>query len=277
MIKVCILSPIDNSSFDLGCLYEVFSLPLVIESSIVTKVLKIPKNKHVDLSNKAFNLNQYDMLIFCGWDDYSILTSESVESLGGFLRIRGQIIVIGKRAENLIQKNFDLKLIDPTCIQVLDSGLGVLEWATQFVAQKKGLYIAQNMAEKLNLCPSIVASMAKSSASNLSLCSLRLRKVLAWAEANLSSIKTIDQLAEKACLSRRSFDRQFRESVGKTPKDWLTEKRLQLAKSYLENSDLALDEIACVSGFGSYPNLRNSFSKSVGQSPNLYRQLSRVG
>ena len=99
----------------------------------------------------------------------------------------------------------------------------------------------------------------------------RLLLAMEWAEKNLSKIDSLDQLANKAFMSRRSFDRQFRASFNQSPKEWLTAKRLSLAISYLEGGDLCIEEIAGFSGFGSAVNFRNNFRNNMGISPTEYR------
>jgi AraC family transcriptional activator FtrA len=103
-----------------------------------------------------------------------------------------------------------------------------------------------------------------------------LKMVINWAQQNLTAVKTVDMMVDKACMSRRNFDRQFKLAMGLSAKAWLTEQRLERAKSYLKFSNLDIDEIAEVSGFGTYPNLRNCFTRKLGQTPNSYRILSRV-
>lgn len=99
----------------------------------------------------------------------------------------------------------------------------------------------------------------------------RLLLAMEWAENNLSKIDSLDQLANRAFMSRRSFDRQFRASFNQSPKEWLTAKRLTLAIRYLEGGELCIEEIAGASGFGSAVNFRNNFRNNMGISPTEYR------
>ena len=78
-------------------------------------------------------------------------------------------------------------------------------------------------------------------------------------------------MAAIACLSRRSFDRHFRNSIGKSPKEWLTQQRINLAREFLESSHADMEQIAMKSGFGSAMNLRHHFSQVLGVSPTYYR------
>jgi AraC family transcriptional activator FtrA len=104
-----------------------------------------------------------------------------------------------------------------------------------------------------------------------------LSSSLQWAKENLQQALTVNQMAEHAFLSRRSFDRHFRNSLGISPKEWLTRQRIDLAREYLENSSVSIDRIAEDSGFGSAMNLRHHFRQLLGVSPSHYRrQFLRV-
>ncbi len=89
---------------------------------------------------------------------------------------------------------------------------------------------------------------------------------------NLHFSITINQMAEQACLSRRSFDRHFRSSLGISPKEWLTRQRIELAREYLESSKMNIDQIADKCGFGSAMNLRHHFGQVLNVSPSYYRR-----
>lgn len=100
----------------------------------------------------------------------------------------------------------------------------------------------------------------------------RIALAIEWAKANLQDVHSIDQMAEHAYLSRRSFDRQFRASMGSSAKYWLTQHRLSLAKKYLSQSDLSINQIAYLIGFGNSNNFRNNFTKFVGLPPSSFRR-----
>lgn len=105
----------------------------------------------------------------------------------------------------------------------------------------------------------------------------RISLAVEWAKSNLSKIHTIDQMAEHAYLSRRSFDRQFRAFMGLSAKDWLTQHRLKLAKQYLSQSKLSISQIANLTGFGNSNNFRNNFVKLMGLSPSSFRRGDNHG
>ncbi len=99
-----------------------------------------------------------------------------------------------------------------------------------------------------------------------------LSKSIEWANNNLQASISIDEMAKQACLSRRSFDRHFRNTTGMSPKAWLTQQRINLARELLENPNFDMEQISIKSGFGSAMNLRHHFAQQLGITPTHYRK-----
>ena len=87
---------------------------------------------------------------------------------------------------------------------------------------------------------------------------------------------SIDQLAARAAMSRRSFTRHFRQRTGTTFLEWLTQQRLALAQRALETTDRPVETIAHDTGFGSAVSLRQHFRAAFMTSPADYRRTFRV-
>jgi len=100
----------------------------------------------------------------------------------------------------------------------------------------------------------------------------RLAEVLAWAASHLEEAHTLDALAERALMSRRTFTRRFRESTGTTVGRWLANQRLALAQRLLETSERSIEEVAGAAGFGSAISLRQHFAAALRTSPSAYRK-----
>ncbi|MEV5573990.1 helix-turn-helix domain-containing protein [Spirillospora sp. NPDC052269] len=81
----------------------------------------------------------------------------------------------------------------------------------------------------------------------------------------------VDALAQRAHMSRRSFDRRFREATGTSPLQWLLAQRVLHAQRLLEGTDLPIDSIARQVGFANGVALRPHFRKVVGVAPQPYR------
>lgn len=100
----------------------------------------------------------------------------------------------------------------------------------------------------------------------------RLSAVLDWVQAHLDQPHTLDSLAARALMTRRTFTRHFRQVTGTTVGQWLLHQRLALARRQLEGTDRSVDQIAADAGFGSAASLRQHFSAVLGTSPSLYRK-----
>jgi AraC family transcriptional activator FtrA len=95
---------------------------------------------------------------------------------------------------------------------------------------------------------------------------------LDWATDRLAHKIDINQMAQKANMSRRTFDRKFRSSMNMSPRQWLIQQRLHLAKRLLEVNNDSIDLVAYNSGFEKPETLRHNFRKYLKLSPTQYRQ-----
>lgn len=94
---------------------------------------------------------------------------------------------------------------------------------------------------------------------------------LNWAQKNIAFNLSVDALAEHAKMSRRSFDRRFKDEFSLTPHEWLTQQKMKVAQSLLERSQHSIDYVAEKSGFANALSLRDNFKKRLGMSPTEYR------
>jgi transcriptional regulator GlxA family with amidase domain len=103
----------------------------------------------------------------------------------------------------------------------------------------------------------------------------RLAGVTAWALEHLDQPLSLDALAERAAMSRRSFTRHFRQATGTTVGRWLQNQRLARAQRLLETSTRSIDAVALETGFGSAVSLRQHFAAAFSTSPSGYRRQFR--
>jgi transcriptional regulator GlxA family with amidase domain len=93
-----------------------------------------------------------------------------------------------------------------------------------------------------------------------------------WALRNLGDDLSIERLASAAHLSRRTFVRAFRVATGTTPAAWVRSRRLDEARRLLESSDLPIEQVAALCGFGNAVTLRQNFVGAFGSTPSSYRK-----
>jgi len=97
-------------------------------------------------------------------------------------------------------------------------------------------------------------------------------ETMAWARTRLHEAVPVDALAARAHMSRRNYDRRFREITGSAPGTWLTHQRVIRAQELLESGDLPVDEVARQCGFSTAAALRPHFRRHVGVTPMAYRR-----
>ena len=103
----------------------------------------------------------------------------------------------------------------------------------------------------------------------------RFATVMEWVQQHPEQAHTLDSLAAKAFMSRRTFTRRFRQIIGTTVATWLLHQRLALAQRLLETSANSISLIAHQAGFGSEVSLRKQFSKVLQTTPARYRKEFR--
>lgn len=93
-----------------------------------------------------------------------------------------------------------------------------------------------------------------------------------WVSENLSKQLDVPRLAEKVCLSERTFVRHFTQSTGQTPARFVETLRLDQARSLLATG-LSLKEIAARTGYSTAAQLTKAFERRFGMTPQLFRAL----
>jgi AraC family transcriptional activator FtrA len=196
-------------------------------------------------------------------------------------------LLAGRRAtthwsecDELARKHPDVS-VDPGVLYV-DGGDGILTSAgsaaridlcLHVVRQDYGAEIATRLARQLVVPPHRDGGQAQyiempwpePAAEDL------FTGTLTWALEHLDRMMTVDELAQRSAMSKRTFARRFAASTGTTPYQWLLRQRIHLAQRLLETGELPIDAIARKSGFSTAANLRKHFGRVVRTSPQAYR------
>jgi AraC-like DNA-binding protein len=103
-----------------------------------------------------------------------------------------------------------------------------------------------------------------------------LLPALRYIEENIGQRLTNHQLAALCHLSEDYFVRQFRQSIGQTPLQYITERRVTLAAQRLLFSEESIEQVATATGFGNRFYFSRIFTRQTGISPAAYRKATRI-
>jgi len=100
-----------------------------------------------------------------------------------------------------------------------------------------------------------------------------VRQVIEYLQEHYNQDLTLDDVARKVHISPSHLSRLFKDELGMTIIDYLTDIRIAAAKQMLENSDLMVKEIAEKVGYQEASYFTRVFKKNTGVSPAEYRRL----
>ena len=101
-------------------------------------------------------------------------------------------------------------------------------------------------------------------------------KLYTWMIRHLEEDLSIEHLAEHSNMSVRNFARVFQKETGITPAKFVEKVRVEVARRYLEDSDLSIDQIASKCGLGGLISMRRTFIRHMNVSPSDYRRTFRT-
>lgn len=105
----------------------------------------------------------------------------------------------------------------------------------------------------------------------------RVIPAFTYIQQNLTnSALTIADVAKAAGISQVYLRRLFRSFSGKTPQQFIQEKRLHTARDLLLHTDLGISQIAEESGFETPSYFYRLFRREYGTSPGFYRRTPKV-
>ncbi|GAA4427220.1 hypothetical protein GCM10023188_10060 [Pontibacter saemangeumensis] len=103
----------------------------------------------------------------------------------------------------------------------------------------------------------------------------RFGYIIQYIKENITSKIDVDKLSDKACMSRASFFRKFKEEFGFTPADYILKERIRLAKTYLRNPYNSVTQACYMAGFHNLSYFIRAFKTQVGATPKAF-QLQAV-
>lgn len=103
----------------------------------------------------------------------------------------------------------------------------------------------------------------------------RFGELMDWMRDRLAEPLPVERLAAQAAMSPRNFARAFTAETGATPAKAVERLRLEAARTEVETSQLPIDRIAEVVGFGDPERMRRAFLRAFGQPPQALRRSAR--
>ena len=89
---------------------------------------------------------------------------------------------------------------------------------------------------------------------------------------HIGAALSVEELADVAGMSVRSFSRHFAQEAGMTPREFVERARIDAARNLLESGELPLKAIAYDCGFGDTDHMRSVFARRFGVTPVQYRE-----
>jgi AraC family transcriptional regulator len=102
----------------------------------------------------------------------------------------------------------------------------------------------------------------------------RVAHAIAFLHESYHRSPTLAEAAKHAHMSPFHFHRLFKKQVGVSPKQYLQQKQLQVAKWLLRSGRTPVGVIAQHAGFSSHGHFTSTFHRLVGVSPSQYREMS---
>lgn len=104
-----------------------------------------------------------------------------------------------------------------------------------------------------------------------------IQKVLRYISDNLETDMNLAECAEHFNYNVNYMSRWFKAKTGMTYTDYVTNKKIELCKERLLNSDISVNELAELYGYSSPQNFIRVFKKYTLMTPGQFRKVNKTG
>ncbi|MCH2175029.1 MAG: helix-turn-helix transcriptional regulator [Lentisphaeria bacterium] len=180
-------------------------------------------------------------------------------------------LIKSSHRENLEGK-FSLKMLQNNVLHLENAVEAYLSEAVQ--AQEGKSPAASALAEYIGLF--IERELGLEEEQDYTRNALKLRRI--WEEVNATPDYgwTVTELASKANVSIRQFQRMMKKNYNSTAEGMISSIRMQRAQELLTSTDLTLELIAERIGYSSVFSFSKAFKNFVKESPGAYRNKNKV-
>lgn len=117
--------------------------------------------------------------------------------------------------------------------------------------------------------------VTRQSTDTTAICDRALIAAMGFIRENAALPLLVNDVAAHAGISRRVLERRFKETLGRSPADYIAEARLAHVKEILVETDLPIHDVAQRCGFGSPEYMTYVFRTELGTTPLRYRREAR--
>jgi LacI family transcriptional regulator len=120
-----------------------------------------------------------------------------------------------------------------------------------------------------------IGIMARQSTDALLIQNPALLQALAYIREHATEPIQVEDILRVVPIARRSLERFFQESLGRSPAEEIRRVRLERAKHLLATTDLPIPKVAQASGFGTGEYLATLMRRTTGMTPLKFRAAAR--
>lgn len=102
--------------------------------------------------------------------------------------------------------------------------------------------------------------------------SASLRSLLQWFDTHMTNPPSLEEMAARSGMGRRTFIRWFYSQTGSTPASYMRRRRIREACRLLRFSSASIEQIAEMTGFANRHHFTRIFSTETGNSPSAFRK-----
>ena len=199
-----------------------------------------------------------------------VRVDREVPLLDLFLSADALVEAIGETASTKTQLRSHLRLRDPLIQQMALALKTELETAgedSKMYADSMATALGAHLLSRYGVTQSVVKEYKGG------LTPSQLRTVVEYIQANLSYELNLNNLSNLIHISPHYFASLFKQSTGKTPHKYITQCRLETAKTLLQQQDLSIVFICQEVGFKNQSHFTRVFRQHFKITPKAYRDL----